>query len=98
MPASRPLRTGLRRFDRRRSRIAARDRQQFEAADAAVADLAPEQRETRVEAAVEADHQRHAAFLNHRDACLGTAAVEIERLFAEYRLAGARRGLDKIGV
>jgi hypothetical protein len=34
----------------------------------------------------------------HRDASLGAAAVEIERLFAEYRLAGVRRGLDEIGM
>src|SRR5439155_11838536 len=74
-------------FDRRRSRIAARDRQQFDAADAAVADLALEQRETRVEAAVEADHQRYAAFFDHRNARLGAAAVGVERLFAEHRLA-----------
>jgi hypothetical protein len=60
--------------------------------------LAFEQRETRVEAAVEADHQRDAALLDHRNACLGAAAVEVERLFAEHRLAGARCGFDKVGV
>src|SRR5438552_5392423 len=85
-------------FDRRRTRIAARDRQQFEAANAAVADLAFEPRETRVEAAVEADHQRHVAFLGHGNARRGAAAVKVERLFAEHRLAGACRGFDKIGM
>ncbi len=85
-------------FDRRRSRIAARDRQQFEAADAAVADLALEQREIRVEAAIETDHQRHAAFLSDGNARLGPAAVEVVRLFAEHRLAGARSRFDQVGV
>jgi hypothetical protein len=47
-----------------------------------------------VEAAVEADHQRHAAFPDDCNARLGTAAVEVERLFAEHRLAGACRGLQ----
>ncbi len=61
-------------------------------------DLAFEPREIRVEAAIETDHQRHAAFLSDGNARLGTAAVEVERLFAEHRLARARRGFDKIGV
>jgi hypothetical protein len=34
-----------------------------------------------VEAAVEADHQRHAAFPDDCNARLGTAVVEVERLF-----------------
>ena len=52
----------------------------------------------RVEAAVEANHQRHAAFFCDRDASLGTATVEIKRLLAEYGLARPRRRFNEIGV
>src|SRR5437762_2916755 len=67
-------------------------------ADAAGADLAFETCEMRVEATVEADHQRHAEFQRDGDARLGPPPIEINRLFAEDRLAGARRGFDQVGM
>src|SRR5215469_9458290 len=85
-------------FDRRRRRIIARDAQDLGPVDGAGADLAFEPREIRIEAAVERDHQGHPACFGHGGASLGAAAVEIERLLAEDRLAGAGRRLDEIRV
>ena len=48
--------------------------------------------------AVECDHQRHPALLRDGSTGRGAAAVEIERLLAEDRLAGAGRRFDQIGM
>jgi hypothetical protein len=85
-------------FDRRRRRVVARDAQDLGPPDTAGPDLAFEPREIRVEAAVERDHQRHPALLRHRGAGSRAAAVEIERLLAEDRLAGTGRRFDQIGM
>ena len=57
-----------------------------------------EAREVRVEAAVEADHQRRAGALDDGKAALDARAREIDRLFAEDRLAGPGGALDQVGV
>src|SRR5262249_9431264 len=83
-------------FDRRRRGVVALYRQQLGAADPAGADFTFELREMRVETAVEADHQRDAAFAGHSNASLGAAAGESKRVLAKKSLAGARRPLDGV--
>ena len=51
-----------------------------------------------IEAAVEADEQRHAGLVDGGEAGAGALEVEVDRLLAEDRLAGPGRGLDEIGV
>jgi hypothetical protein len=51
-----------------------------------------------IEAAVEADHQRGAFGVDDLEAGLDPLDVEIDRLFAEDRLAGPGEALDQIGV
>ena len=50
----------------------------------------------RIEAAIEADHQRGAGFPDHRKAFLDALHVEIDRLLAEDRLSGPGKALDQI--
>ena len=52
----------------------------------------------RVEAAVEADLERHAGRLDRRQRAVDLGEVERDGLLAEDRLAGARRGADQLGV
>ena len=84
--------------ERRRARVAARDAEQLDPADAPVAQLAREAGKVGIEAAVKAYHQRHAAFGDDRKARLGPPPVEVKWLFAEDGLAGAGRRLDEIGM
>jgi len=51
-----------------------------------------------IEAAVEAYHQRHAAFGDDGKARRGAPPIEVERLLTEDGLAGAGRRLDEIGM
>jgi hypothetical protein len=51
-----------------------------------------------IEAAIEAYHQRHAAFGHDREARFGPTPVEVERLLTEDGLAGAGRRLDEVGM
>ena len=84
--------------ERRRCRIAAGYAQEFEPADAAGAQLIGQPRKVRIEAAIEPDHQRDAAALGHRNARSGASLFEIERFFAEDRLAGTGCRLDQLGM
>ena len=54
--------------------------------------------EMRIEAAVEPDHQRRARFPHHREAFFDPLHIEIDRLLAEDRLAGAGEALDQVGM
>ena len=54
--------------------------------------------EVRVEAAVEADHQRRARLLDSGKATHDALARQIHRLLAEHGLAGLRATLDEIGM
>ena len=67
-------------------------------ADLAIREAPAQAREVRIEAAVEADHQRRAGLLDRAEAGLDAGAREIDRLLAEHRLAGARAALDQIGM
>jgi hypothetical protein len=55
--------------DRRRRRIARDDGDELDVADLATANPLLQRREIRVEAPVEADHQRHAGLFHHRQQC-----------------------------
>jgi hypothetical protein len=85
-------------IDRRGARIARGDRHHFDVADAAIVDRLAHGHEMRIEAAVEADHQLALGLINHLDAGLDPGDVEIDRLFAEDRLAGAGKTLDQVGM
>ena len=67
-------------------------------ADRALGEASLERDEIRIEAAIEADHQRRAGLPDDFEAGANAADVEVDRLFAEDRLAGARGALDEIGV
>ena len=56
--------------DRRRAGVARQDRDEFHLADLAIGEALAQAREVRVEAAVEADHQRRAGLLDDREAAL----------------------------
>jgi hypothetical protein len=47
---------------------------------------------------VEADHQRGAGRAHHIETGADARGIEIDRLFAEHRLAGADGALDQIGM
>ena len=57
-----------------------------------------ERPEARVEAAVEGDHERHFGLSHRRQALIDAVERQVDRLFAEDGLAGARRGDGKLGV
>jgi hypothetical protein len=78
--------------ERRRRRIAARDHHLLDCADLALVEARLQRAEARIEAAVEADEHRHAGLFDLLDAGIHFGKREIDRLFAEDRLAGARRG------
>ena len=54
--------------------------------------------EARVEAAVEADHERRAGLLHDAQAGARALGIEADRLLAEDRLAGAGAPFDQIGM
>ena len=78
--------------------IARGDRNDFERADRPLGDALAQRGEIGVEAAVEADHQRRAGLSDHFEAGADAIDVEVDRLLAEDRLAGAGGALDEIGV
>ncbi len=84
--------------DRRRCRVAAHDEDGFDVADLAVVDSLTDAAERRVIAAVEPDRQQNAGAIRGRDALACAADVEIDRFFAEHRLAGRGASLDQRGV
>ena len=85
-------------LDRRRTGIARDHADDLDRAGLAGAEAAFERGEVRVEAAVEADHQRLAGFADHLEAAADAAGVEIDRLLAEHGLAGGDGGLDQVGM
>jgi hypothetical protein len=90
---------GARHVARRRRRgIARQDRHQFDLADLSRGDPRPHRREVRIEAPVEADHQAALGGTHNLQAGANARRVEIDRLLAEHRLAGAHRALDQVGM
>ncbi len=92
--AARDLDVGHRRW----AGVAAGDGEQLELADGAGDELLAQGAEARVEAAVEADQQRHARLLGDLEAGIDAGEAEVDRLLAEDRLAGLGRPLDQVGV
>lgn len=84
--------------DRRRRGIARDHGDDLDRAGLARAQTLLQRGEIRVEAAVEADHQRLARFLDRRQAAADAGGVEIDRLLAEHGLAGRDSLLDQIGM
>ena len=81
--------------DRRRRRVAAHDQHGFDISDLAVVDAAADATERGVVSPVESDREQDARALRGSDAFARAADVEIDRLFAEDRLAGGGSGLDQ---
>ncbi len=75
-------------IDRRRAGIAAGDDQHFRLADLAGVDARLQRGERRIVAALEADQAGHAGALHRFRGADRAREIEIDRLFAEDRLAG----------
>ena len=83
---------------RRRRRVAAGDAHELRLADRAVGHRGGDRRVAGVEAAVEADLERHAGRRHRGQRAVDLGQVERDRLLAEDRLAGARGLDDQVGV
>ena len=84
--------------DRRRPRIARQDGDDLRLAHFARRQALLQRREAGVEAAVEADHQLGLGVGDHLQAGAHALGREVDRLFAEDRLARFRGLLDQVGV
>ena len=83
---------------RRRRRITADDGEQLERTDLAGVHPPLQRGEVHVEAAIEADHQRHARPLHGIEARAHAIGGQVDRLLAEDRLAGRGSALDVVDV
>ena len=82
----------------RQAGVAARQDHLLDGADAPLVDCALQSREMGIEAPVETDHQRRRGFIDDRKALPDALERQVDRLFAEDRLAGPREALDEIGM
>ena len=78
--------------------IAGGDGDHLDIAQAALGNLGLDGGEMRVKAAVEADHQHGLGVAHDLEAGLDTGQRQIDRLFAEDRLAGLGEFLDQVGM
>ncbi len=84
--------------DRRRGRVARQDGDELDIAGSTFGQPLLQGGEIRIEAAVEADHQRDAGLLDPGQRLADALGIEVDRLLAEHRLAGRCRLVDEIGV
>ena len=82
----------------RQAGVAARQNHLLDRSDASFVDRALQSGEMGIESAVEADHQGRGGFIDDRKALADALERQIDRLFAEDRLAGPREALDEIGM
>ena len=80
----------------RRTGVTRQDRHQFDIADNAFIDTGFQRTKVRIKAAVKADHQRYAGLLDNFQRLGYALGIQINRLFAEDRLAGLRRTLNEV--
>ena len=84
--------------DGRRRRVAADDQHRFDVPDFAIDDALADAAKRGVVPAIESDREQDARALGGGDAGAGAADVEVDRLFAEDRLARGSAGLDQAGM
>ncbi len=79
-----------------RLRVARDDRHRLDVPNLASRHAASQCTEARIETTIESDHQPTVRTTHHIETGADSRRAEIDRLFAEYGLAGAHRALDQI--